>query len=432
MASFTPRPIYHVKQYSYVVEEGDSASRICKKLGVEPSRYHELVGANLFGRVLQPLALGSPYSARTFAALEVGEQLRIPAHWPDNPNVLAAGVDAAPATVFDPIYLGMAQQMGAIVAGTGGQSPTPKELEPSVINAAIQWWLNGHGTTPAEKPADYAPYLLNAIAWTNTIGKTLTPEQANAFPWGPFLAMLPAGTDPTIATWATGTIPQTGGTRWSSLPWGYLAGLGPMLETIKVPPVQWPGGTASEFDVLAALQAAIKAATPDSHQCGGHATKGPDGKCYCDDGYTWITDDPTDPNFRTCKPDTSGPVAPSPTTCPSDTTFDPAGPAGPGCYVCDQPGTHYDLAKHMCVDVSGKVPGSGSTPTPQPPTPQPPAPAPPAPPTNQVKAEDAKGMSTGAKIAIAIGITLAVVGAGAGIATVVMKSKDDKKEPQTP
>jgi hypothetical protein len=86
----------------------------------------------------------------------------------------------------------------------------------------------------------------------------------------------------------------------------------------------------------------------------------------------------------------------------------------------------------MCVDVSGKVPGSGSTPTPQPPTPQPPAPAPPAPPTNQVKAEDAKGMSTGAKIAIAIGITLAVVGAGAGIATVVMKSKDDKKEPQTP
>lgn len=379
--SFTPRPIYSVKPYNYIVEEGDTPTKIAARFGRKPAAVRELVAANLYGRVLQPALLGSPYSFRSFAGLEVGEELLIPSHWPDPVGVLNGPAEAA--LLFDPLTQGFAKELGALQAKTGGQA-VPAPMVAPVLNAAMQWWLQKEGTTVPADPAAYDPYLQKAIAWTEAYGNTMPAEQAAVFPWAPLLAMLP-GVDPTTAAWTTGVVPGTSGARWADFPWAYLGSLGPSLETLKLPPINWPP-TKDAASLLAAFTAAIAGATYDAHVCGKNAEKGPGGKCFCAPGYTWVKDkfDPQDPTSLDCKPDPEpqdkppsttppGPPAPPPPSgqqCPSGTTYDALGPSGPSCYGCPT-GFTYTLAMHTCTKPAAP-PAPPSTTTP--PTPAPAAP----------------------------------------------------------
>lgn len=371
---FTPRPIYRVKDYRYAVEEGDTPSAIAKRFRQGPSAVRELVAANLYGRVLQPQTLGSPFSFRTFAALEIGESLKIPAHWPDPVGMLAGEAEAK--LIFDPIFAGIAQQFGAVQAASGGQA-VPPAYSAAVTNAAIQWWLQTKGGVPAADPKEYMPYVTSAVAWVNTFaGPKLEPAQAQAFPWAVLLAMLPPGVDPTTVTWDKSVIPGTPGIRWADLPWSYIGGLAAQLETLKLPPIAWPPAPANPLSVLAAFQQAIGAATFDAHTCGKNAEKGPGGKCYCQVGYEWASSDPAELD---CKPEASTtppppantpPPTPSPpstkpggSACPPDTTFDAAGPNGANCYGCP-PGYTYSTTAHACQKPATPAPAPPSTPPP--------------------------------------------------------------------
>jgi len=348
--AFVPRPIYRIHTLGYVVEQGDTPSRIAQKFGQHPGAYRDLVAANLHGRTLMPMALGSPYSSRTFATLAEGEVLRIPAHWP-NPQT---GMLGAPGTVgeqmLDPIAQAMAQAVAAVNAGSGNSYA---DWTAAMTNAAVQWWHNQMGTQPSGNPADYIPYVTAATAWINSIAipQGLDPAQVASFPWGAFLAMLPAAFDPTQIDWANGGIPGTAGIPWSSIPWGYLSQIGTALETLKLPPVQWPTGDMSPASVLAAIQAAIQAAQAliggaigqnPGDSCGQSSHIATDLQCYCDPGYTWASAQGTN-----CVPQAGGPPKPGAQSCPTGSVFDAGAPGGAGCYTCSA-GQAYNLSTHGC------------------------------------------------------------------------------------
>lgn len=81
MLGWIPRPIRQVKGYVAEVQPGDSVNRIAERLTGDASRWPELVGANLHKQLAPGNVSGSPY--RVFESLEVGEDLMIPATWPD-------------------------------------------------------------------------------------------------------------------------------------------------------------------------------------------------------------------------------------------------------------------------------------------------------------------------------------------------------------
>lgn len=270
MTSFVPRPIYRVKPYVYLGEAGDTAATVTRKFGRPAGDYRELVAANLENRRLMPMPLGSPFGARTFVSITPGESLKIPAHWPDPVGTVSGGSDPTSVQVPDAILQGIGASVAAANAASGG-SAVPAGTLPAVTNAAVQWWTNTQGTKPAATPMEYAPYVANAIAWVNTYGAPIaqkaSPQTLIAFPWGPFLAMLPAQVDPSKVDWSNGSLPGTNGTPWSAIPWGYLAEVGPALETIKPPVIAWPQ-SGDPVDVLMAFKAAIDAALAAAGQQG--------------------------------------------------------------------------------------------------------------------------------------------------------------------
>lgn len=349
MNSFVPRPIYRVKPYGYVVEKGDTASQIATKFRRPEGDYRELVAANLENRRLMPMPLGSPFGARTFAGLEEGETLKIPAHWPDPPaSVLGDAAGGSPVQIPDAILSGMTSALQT-AAAAGGVDPS---LIQSASNAAVSWWMNTQGTAPATSPTAYIPYVTSAIAWAEAyvpqILQKTSPEAAAGFPWGPLLAMLPAPADPASTDWQNGTIPGTS-VPWSSLPWGYLASLGPALEKISVPPIPWPTTDVSPASVLAVIQSVLGPAIAalQTAGCGAHAHL-ESGQCFCDAGYVWAKGfDPNDPASMDCVEAPFGPpsppaggaggdvivgpgVTPTTTTTPPDTGRSLATPADTG------------------------------------------------------------------------------------------------------
>lgn len=88
-----PKPIRRVKGYVAEVQPGDSVSRIAHRLTGDASRWPELVGANLHKQLAPGNVSGSPY--RVFESLEVGEDLMVPASWPD-----PAGTVGGPSQQF--------------------------------------------------------------------------------------------------------------------------------------------------------------------------------------------------------------------------------------------------------------------------------------------------------------------------------------------
>jgi hypothetical protein len=366
--SFVPRPIYRVHTLGVVVEKGDTATGIAQKLGRPAGDYRELVAANLHGRTLMPMALGSPYAARTFAKLTEGEVLRVPAHWPNPGGAEAAGTLGAPGTVgeqmLDPVATAIAQLTQQVSQGSGGVNAPYLS---GITNAAVQWWHAAQGTTPAASSADYLPYVTSAVAWVNQFampGNAGTPAGVASFPWGAFLAMLPALPDMQQVDWASGTIPGTNGVPWTSIPWSYLSQIGTQLETLKLPPVQWPADTSPQA-VYAAILAAIQAAqatptTGGTAACGQNSAIGAGGQCYCNPGFVWVSD----PNSLDCvaasgpaQPGTPGqPATPGPQgqSCPQGSTYDATAPGGAGCYSCP-PGQPYDPASHTCSCPAGTM-----------------------------------------------------------------------------
>ncbi len=340
--SFVPRPIYRVKKYAYLAEARDTAQSIAQKFGRPVRDYKDLVAANLAGRKLEPMPLGSPFGSQTFASLAEGEQIKIPAHWPDLVGVVGDAAGGGSAMVPDAILKGITQMIASVNAGSGGAA-VPPELMQGVSNAAVQWWTNTQGTTAAAAPSDYVPFITSAIAWVNGPGKQIAadvgPQAVAGFPWGAVLSLLPAKIDPTQIDWEKDTIPGTGGTPWSSMPWDYLAQVGSSLEQIKPGPIPW--GDPSVAGVLAAFKSVIDPALQQLNivVCGINAESHPDGQCYCKPGYTWATAtfDANDPNAYNCVPTPVGPTSPPTGTPPAGggttpTVTPPAGkpPAGGG------------------------------------------------------------------------------------------------------
>ena len=80
-AGWIPTPVRNVKTFVAVVQPGDSVSRIAQRMTGSPSRWPELVGANLHKPLSPGNVAGSPY--RVFSSLQAGEHLMVPASWPN-------------------------------------------------------------------------------------------------------------------------------------------------------------------------------------------------------------------------------------------------------------------------------------------------------------------------------------------------------------
>ena len=77
MRSISPPNVVWVKDYVYVVQDGDTLSSITQKLSGNKSRYYELVGANS----QKPQAQAPGFRYNFFAELVPGEKLKIPGNW---------------------------------------------------------------------------------------------------------------------------------------------------------------------------------------------------------------------------------------------------------------------------------------------------------------------------------------------------------------
>jgi len=363
MTSFVPRPNYRVKPYVYLAEAGDTAEGIAMKFGRPARDYREIVATNVENRRLMPMPLGSPYGARTFAHLAEGERLKIPSHWPDVASALgdAGATPGQSVQIPDLILQGIAAMVQNADDASGGALKANGML-PAVTNAAVQWWTNER-TTPASSPVEYVPYVQSAVGWVNTQGAALGPQAAAGFPWGPFLALLPAHVDPTTVNWATDTIPGSSNTPWISVPCAYLAGIGPNLEKIKPPPIPWGADTSPTAVLLAfksVIDPALTALNVSSNVCGPNAARGADNACYCKPGYDWLTPtfDAKNPDSYACVPFAPGtPVSVVPNGRPaSDVATPPVATVPPVTTTPPAPVTPTPPATNAVVAPAGTNP----------------------------------------------------------------------------
>ena len=175
-----PRTERYVKNGLYVVQEGDSVSRIAHNMTGDASRWPELVGANLH-RPLAPGAVGeTPY--RAFASLHKKEALLVPASWP---VMSASGLVGDPAvdmltqftqaanTVLPAAWAQI--QNPAVAATLPAVLPAVQQVLPniaSVIPAISGQFPTTPGSFPIPGISGALPALPTSISW-NDVGAVM-------------------------------------------------------------------------------------------------------------------------------------------------------------------------------------------------------------------------------------------------------------------
>ena len=101
--AFNPRTVRWRKPWKYTVVEGDTLSSITKKLCGDPSRYPELVGANPQKERVDPDDSRLKY--KWFKEIHIGEQLNVPAGFPDTGAAQSVGTDGPLSSIFVDDYV---------------------------------------------------------------------------------------------------------------------------------------------------------------------------------------------------------------------------------------------------------------------------------------------------------------------------------------
>lgn len=225
-AGWIPTPVRSVKPFVAVVQPGDSVSRIAHRMTGSPSRWPELVGANLHKPMSPGNVAGSPY--RVFSDLQPGEHLMVPASWP-NPGSGSVGVIPKQSQYInernaytavqqeEPSRGGQIDPFGGLITtivtglGTTNTLPTPPAGLglPDVANVIAAWYpyippgiIPGLSTPPS-------PAIPGSVEmWIKLI------ESATAF-------LSVCGLTPSQIDWLT-KIPWDNNMPWAKIPWQQL------------------------------------------------------------------------------------------------------------------------------------------------------------------------------------------------------------------
>ena len=357
MPSFVPRLDIRHKPYRHVVTLGETPQKIAEKHGAGPRGYAELLAANLPRRT-RPMGVGSPSGSVTFWGLLEGERLNVPSHWPERGAARALSGVSAPANTLgaapvmdtsNPLFVAASdsahKQFDEMLKGEEPEDASA--YLSSVLNAAIQWYVN---QTSGGSPTIDLPLMdrlvYNAGIWSETFGSAIQ-DQAGKLAWGPLGMLLsstpiawdtvdfggsglpaspPAPTAPADMK-LTLVVPPGFPTNadWSWVPWDLIAANGTALETLPpLVPVDLgnqlidQAGIRAKFD--AAIQEALSGPPPGCED--GYKQKDPADASQgcvsiCANAASW------DPVNKLCCP-TSYNAAKKTCDCIGSAAYDPA------------------------------------------------------------------------------------------------------------
>lgn len=245
MRGVLPRQQRLVKRLAYVVREGDTVTSIASGYTGDPSRWPELVGANLHLPLAPGAVGGTPY--RVFKSLHAGQHLMVPASWP-NPRVFR--VLGAVGAITDDINKAMASQFEIGSNITLAQQQAKEEIEPpwsqdptidlfgqfaQYINGIAGVLYPGQTQIPAPgafSPQDviqvayqWLPYLQQYFPTTTPPVFGQPPPTSNQEPLGQFLVnLLNSAFQFLLANPQLGMqlIPFLQAMPWDKIPWNLI------------------------------------------------------------------------------------------------------------------------------------------------------------------------------------------------------------------
>lgn len=196
-----PRAMPAVATWRAVVLPGDDVGKIAERFTGDARRYPELIAANMLSK---RLAAHDPERRRfrTFAELNHGERLLVPASWAKSRSSGAVGANEDEWVVTLSSYL--AKQLEALFPGV--QLPADVSWG-YVAEVVLGWWpylYDRFPTLPPILPTGAAP--------------TLTPEQRDYVQ-----KMVASAAQFVLATRAAGSVPQIAQSiPWADVPWRYV------------------------------------------------------------------------------------------------------------------------------------------------------------------------------------------------------------------